>query len=379
MRKITKTILKSVLSVCLAGSTGFVITQTATPSTVAQAATVSKDTFNHDLDVMIQASNTVGGFVSDNFGSDQIQNCKADPLDAYSSHEDGFPGIVNDIGSVLNYTNPVEYSDNRNAALANTKENVNVLMSIYNDFSGRFSSSDRATLSNDISKLNSSSYTTKNVFDKANAAEDFADDLSDAMANYGNTLTKVTSSSTSTPSNSPKKSGTTIPVVPANGANSNSKSSKTTKKVTKKKTSHKKSNKSNKKKTSHKKTNKKTNKKKTSHKKTSHKKTNKKKSSRKKVSHKKSYFEWIKAKRKSNGDVVITGKAKLYQKADMIEIYMHNNNNDYWDNPINKKKGTFKAVVPYTRKTEGIQMVLRYGGKDGLDKVIIPTKIVHVH
>lgn len=367
MRKITKTILKSVLSVCLAGSTGFIITQTATPSTVAQAATVSKDTFNHDLGVMIQASNTVGGFVADNFGSDQIQNCKADPLDAYSSHEDGFPGIVNDIGAVLNYTNPVEYSDNRNAALANTKENVNVLMSIYNDFSGRFSSSDRATLLNDISKLNSSSYTTKNVFDKANAAEDFSDDLSDAIENYGNTLTKVTSSTTS-----PKKSGTTVPVVPANGANSNSKSSKTTKKVTKKKTTHKKSNK---KKTSHKKTNKK----KTSHKKTSHKKTNKKKSNRKKVSHKKSYFEWIKAKRKSNGDVVITGKAKLYQKADMIEIYMNNNNEDYWDNPINKKKGTFKAVVPYTHKTEGIQMVLRYGGKDGLDKVIIPTKIVHVH
>lgn len=377
MRKITKTILKSVLSVCLAGSTGFVITQATTPSTVAQAATVSKDTFNHDLDVMVQASNTAGGFVSDNFDSDQIQNCKADPLNAYSSHEGGFSGIVNDIGAVLNYTNPVEYSDNRNAALTNTKENVSVLMSIYNNFRGRFSSSDLATLSNDINKLNNSTFTTKNVFDKANAAEDFSDDLSDAIANYGNTLTKVTSSTTSTPSNSPKKSGTTVPVVPANGANSNSKSSKTTKKVTKKKTTHKKNNK---KKTSHKKTShKKNNKKKTSHKKTSHKKTNKKKSSRKKVSHKKSYFEWIKAKRKSNGDVVITGKAKLYQKADMIEIYMNNNNDDYWDNPINKKKGTFKAVVPYTLKTEGIQMVLRYGGKDGLDKVIIPTKIVHVH
>ncbi|GAX06437.1 hypothetical protein IWT25_01781 [Secundilactobacillus pentosiphilus] len=358
MRKITKTILKSVLSVCLAGSTGFVITQTATPSTVAQAATVSKDTFNHDLDVMIQASNTVGGFVADNFGSDQIQNCKADPLDAYSSHEDGFPGIVNDIGSVLNYTNPVEFSDNRNAALANTKENVSVLMSIYNDFSGRFSSSDRATLSNDISKLNSSSYTTKNVFDKANAAEDFSDDLSDAIANYGNTLTKVTSSTTS-----PKKSGTTIPVVPANGANSNSKSSKTTKKVTKKKTSHKKSNK-----------------KKTSHKKTSHKKTNKKKTSHKKKVVKKSHFVWLKAKRTSKNNVRVTGKMKLYKKANAINIYF--NKYDYQSAEFHAKHSTysFKADMNYYKnKKFRVEVVLLQGQKNGFDKVIIPAKTVYYH
>jgi len=183
---IVRTALTSVTALALFGGADILTNGSVSlgQTVVAQAKTVSRKQFLSDVEVMRKACLHGSEYMQGRVTLDTVSQYKSDPLDAYRGENYGptFSGSIYDYYYGVSH----EEDDEDNFLPADFEADYSGLMSIYKQFRSRLSSSAQDSLDNYKAESE-----TSNMDDRVDATMQFVEGLSTAVADYGQTVTKV--------------------------------------------------------------------------------------------------------------------------------------------------------------------------------------------